>query len=164
VTLGGESAGAINVCWLLASPLARGLFQAAVMESGGCDQIPTTPSLQQQLSQRLATAAGCSLPSSSGNSTAQQQQVSCMRALSAQQVWQSYLSILPNNLTSDFTFTPLLLRPYVDGYIVNEYPSNLLKSGNYNNVPVLLGDDHNEGALWAYGMSSTTVAMRTCLS
>ena len=32
----GESAGATNVCTLVASPLAAGLFTSALMESGGC--------------------------------------------------------------------------------------------------------------------------------
>ncbi|HXP86966.1 MAG TPA: carboxylesterase family protein [Bryobacteraceae bacterium] len=33
VTIFGESAGAGSVCWLMASPLARGLFQRAIAES-----------------------------------------------------------------------------------------------------------------------------------
>jgi len=35
VTLGGESAGGKNVCSLMASPQARGLFQSAIVQSGG---------------------------------------------------------------------------------------------------------------------------------
>jgi para-nitrobenzyl esterase len=35
VTVGGESAGAKNVSTLLATPSARGLFQSAIIESGG---------------------------------------------------------------------------------------------------------------------------------
>lgn len=35
VTIAGESAGAFSVCTLLASPLARGLFHAAIAQSGG---------------------------------------------------------------------------------------------------------------------------------
>jgi para-nitrobenzyl esterase len=35
VTVGGESAGAKSVCALLATPSARGLFQSAIIESGG---------------------------------------------------------------------------------------------------------------------------------
>jgi len=36
VTLFGESSGAEDVCHLLASPLAKGLFQRAILESGVC--------------------------------------------------------------------------------------------------------------------------------
>ncbi len=37
VTIGGQSAGAKNVCALLAMPAARGLFQRAIVESGGAE-------------------------------------------------------------------------------------------------------------------------------
>lgn len=37
VTIGGESAGAFSVCWHLVSPLSAGLFHAAILESGTCN-------------------------------------------------------------------------------------------------------------------------------
>ena len=36
VTIAGESAGGWSVCALMTSPLARGLFSGAIMESGSC--------------------------------------------------------------------------------------------------------------------------------
>ena len=36
VTIDGESAGGWSVCALLTSPLARGLFRGAIMQSGSC--------------------------------------------------------------------------------------------------------------------------------
>ena len=36
VTIFGESAGSISVCYLAATPLAEGLFQKAIGQSGGC--------------------------------------------------------------------------------------------------------------------------------
>jgi para-nitrobenzyl esterase len=42
VTIFGESAGAGSVCHLLVSPLAKGLFQRAIAESGGA-RSPTSP-------------------------------------------------------------------------------------------------------------------------
>lgn len=38
VTIAGESAGAMSVCWHLAAPASRGLFHRAIMESGTCFQ------------------------------------------------------------------------------------------------------------------------------
>ena len=41
VTIAGQSAGAGSVCWLMASPAAKGLFQRAVIQSiGDCVNIP----------------------------------------------------------------------------------------------------------------------------
>lgn len=36
VTIFGESAGSMSVCYLIATPLAKGLFQKAIGQSGGC--------------------------------------------------------------------------------------------------------------------------------
>jgi para-nitrobenzyl esterase len=36
VTVMGQSSGAVDICLLMASPLAKGLFEKAIMESGDC--------------------------------------------------------------------------------------------------------------------------------
>ncbi|HEY1964177.1 MAG TPA: carboxylesterase family protein, partial [Acidobacteriaceae bacterium] len=36
VTIGGQSSGALDVCNLMASPLSRGLFERAILQSGVC--------------------------------------------------------------------------------------------------------------------------------
>jgi len=41
VTIFGESAGGWSVCNMLVSPLARGLFHRAILQSGGCDSTRT---------------------------------------------------------------------------------------------------------------------------
>jgi len=46
VTIGGQSAGAKNVATLLAMPAARGLFQRAVIESGGAQTVATLDQAQ----------------------------------------------------------------------------------------------------------------------
>ena len=45
VTVFGESAGGINVYSLLLSPLARGLFHRAIVQSGGLQEMPLTTAL-----------------------------------------------------------------------------------------------------------------------
>ena len=66
VTIFGESAGAMSVVQMLASPLARGLFQKAIAESGG---MPTLPELKtathglpsgESMGQAVATAVKAS--------------------------------------------------------------------------------------------------------
>jgi para-nitrobenzyl esterase len=60
VTIAGQSAGAGSVCAQLASPGARGLFDAAIIESGGnsCNATRTKEVAQQEGS-TFATALGC---------------------------------------------------------------------------------------------------------
>jgi para-nitrobenzyl esterase len=36
ITVMGQSAGAVDICLLMASPSAQGLFQGAILESGEC--------------------------------------------------------------------------------------------------------------------------------
>ena len=57
VLLFGESAGAVDTCMLVASPLARGLFSRALMESGACGASDTATS--ERVASDFAQAAGC---------------------------------------------------------------------------------------------------------
>ena len=41
VTVMGQSSGAVDICLLMASPMATGLFQGAIMESGDCQSVST---------------------------------------------------------------------------------------------------------------------------
>jgi para-nitrobenzyl esterase len=53
VTIGGQSSGALDVCNLMASPLAAGLFEQAVLESGVC-----VDSVYPRLMQPRSTVSG----------------------------------------------------------------------------------------------------------
>lgn len=60
VTIDGQSAGASAVCGHLTSPGSRGLFAAAMIESGSCGSV--TPAVSEQRGQTLVTVAGCMNP------------------------------------------------------------------------------------------------------
>ena len=140
VTIFGESAGGSSVCDQIASPLAAGLFQKAITESGPCEGVSafSTPSLStaQQSGTAFAAKAGCT-----GSSSAI---VSCMRALSAN----TLLNDTTNNLAGLFSGTGLTFLPDVDGSVLTEPVVNALASGAYNHVPVIEGTNHDEGALF----------------
>ncbi len=38
ITVMGQSAGAVDICLLMASPLSQGLFDRAILESGECQE------------------------------------------------------------------------------------------------------------------------------
>ena len=75
ITIFGESAGAVNVCSLVASPLAKGLFQGAIMQSGGCVVRERVDAETQGL--KVFAAAKCNTEADP---------LACMRALSAEAV------------------------------------------------------------------------------
>lgn len=61
VTLGGQSAGAKNVCTLMAMPAARGLFHRAIVESGGAETA-LTAARAAEMAEQFVTAAGVARP------------------------------------------------------------------------------------------------------
>ena len=139
VTIFGESAGGWSVCLHLASPLSAGLFQHAILESGGCD---TTRTMDQGFADGddFAAKLGCSGPDA----------VSCLRSKSADQV---VAAMKPRKeSTGDY----LLLKnwdhiwsPHEDGWFLKEMPIKSLQSGNYNKVPFMVGSNLNEDKLFA---------------
>ena len=139
VTIFGESAGGWSVCLHLASPLSAGLFQHAILESGGCD---TTRTMDQGFSDGndFAAKLGCSGPDA----------VSCLRSKSADQV----VGAMKTRKESTGDFLSLknwnhIWAPHEDGWFLKETPIKSLQSGNYNKVPFMVGSNRNEAKLFA---------------
>lgn len=79
VTIFGESVGGASVCVLIASPLARGLFQRAISESGG--GFPAREDLANTLTQSEVERLGARFATALGAPSAAE-----LRALSAEKV------------------------------------------------------------------------------
>lgn len=89
VTIMGESAGAISVSLLTYSPLARGLFRQAIMESGNVYAAGALNGLNgryAETSMRLAIALNCSTVDNWINSKNFEAIVSCLRQKSTDQL------------------------------------------------------------------------------
>src|SRR4051812_15983551 len=127
VLLFGESAGAQDTCTLLTSPLAKGLFAAALMESGGC--VATPAAAASSFADTLAQKAGCT----AGDVAA------CLRALDAATVEQ----LIPESAdvagagVGDY-------QPSIDGYVIPDNPQTRLAAGQHNHVPFVVGSNANE--------------------
>ncbi len=133
VTIVGESAGAWSVCALLTSPLIRGDFHGAIMESGSC------PSLSQAQAQTaglaFAKAAGCPDASTAG---------ACLRALPEAKLLDASSSYQP-----EFAYGgPDLPVPVAQA----------VATGHYTRVPLLIGDNHDEGRTFTQGFTGLTRA------
>jgi para-nitrobenzyl esterase len=126
VTVAGQSAGSIAVHDLIASPLAAGLFERAIAESGLPDTVPT-PSLA------VAEKAGEAFARRKGAPT-----LAALRALP------------PGKLT---TTAPALkgplLVPIVDGKLLPGPPEALVAAGKCAHVPVLGGIDADEATAFS---------------
>lgn len=124
VTVFGESAGGMSMHMLLQSPLARGLFHGAIIESGGGrDRALPMPSLAVGAKAGDAFAPGASAAE--------------LRAIPADQVTGN-LSMLTMGQTG-------YSGPMVDGKTVLGQSIDGIAAGIYANVPVIVGANSADG-------------------
>lgn len=129
ITIFGESAGGWSVCNLLASPLAKGLFHKAIIQSGACN---STMSVEEgyDFGKDFAAKAGCAGPDVA----------ECMRSKSADEIFANGSgSSIGEGVGSMFRFIPK-----EDGYALRDTPIKELQSGSYNNVPLMVGSNRDE--------------------
>lgn len=137
VTVGGQSAGSISVHDLIASPLAKGLFKGAIMESGGSTVGPMGIRIVLK-SLPEAEADGETYMRAQGAATLEQ-----LRATP----WQKLAS----------TEQHLRFAPIVDGYLLPRPVAIILAAGKQNDVVSLTGINTGElqGLVGPQGMPTT---------
>ena len=129
VTIFGESAGGIAVSMLCASPLAKGLFQGAISESGGSFGPPRTTTYPGENMKRLPDAerdGQAYLDSAKVSSIAE------LRKIAAEK--------LPATRGMGMAW------PIIDGYVIVDDQYKLYMSGRFNDTPILVGYNSDEGA------------------
>jgi para-nitrobenzyl esterase len=127
VTVMGESAGGMSVHALLTSPLSQGLFQKAVIQSGGEPDARGTRADATQAGLRFARAQGVADDDA--------QALAKLRALPAEAV----LGDL-NLTTLDRHYGPTgtYVFPVADGKVVADMAA-AYREGKYNRVPLMVG-------------------------
>lgn len=128
VTIFGESAGGIAVSMLCASPLAKGLFHGAISQSGGSfgPPRPTTYPGENLRTLSQAEAAGKEYATKAG-------------ASSLAELRQMHADSLPSGWGVGSAW------PIIDGYVIPDDQYKLYESGRYNDVPILVGYNSDEG-------------------
>jgi para-nitrobenzyl esterase len=143
VTIFGESAGGLNVTSLIASPLAKGLFHKAIIESGGYSINSTLRDTAAQPERQSAEEFGLKFAEKLGCTGSNAWD--CLRSKSAEQILNNFpgeASVL-NRLEGGTVY-----GPNIDGYVFPDTISNLVRKGQHNNVPVMLGTNKNEGTIF----------------
>ena len=137
VTIFGESAGGANVLSLLASPLAKGLFHRAVVQSGGAS---TASIAEAHAGDPLDGPEG-----STGSDTVVAALGDSPRSRSAEEILRAY----PGDKAIGMFNMPTLIR---DGVVLPEAESkDLFARGEYNQVPIVLGTNRDEIKLFIFG-------------
>ncbi len=119
VTIAGQSAGSMSVNCLVASPVAKGLFNKAIAESGASFANPQ-PTLQQ------AEESGMKTMQTLGASSLAE-----MRAISAEQILKKAQSGMRG--------------PITDGYVLPKSVAQIFAAREQNDVTLLTGWNEDEG-------------------
>lgn len=131
VTLAGESAGGSAVCAQLASPGSRGLYRAAIIQSGAFGDCAGT-ARGKAVDRGLAFAAklGCADPATAAG---------CLRAKPAKAI-----------LDAQNGTGPDVWNYTVGGRTLPLQPADAFASGRASHVPVMNGANSKEGLVFAY--------------
>ena len=132
VTIFGESAGGMSVGVLVASPLARGLFHRAIIESG----TGTGPVTQRR---GTAEAVGLRLATQLGIDGINAEAAARLRAIDAKSILAASLRLAGNPGSPSFW-------PNVDGKVLAHSVDSTLALGLANEVPVIVGSNADEPA------------------
>jgi len=139
VTIYGESAGGVSVCAHLASPLSRGLFQRAIVQSGSCantlqalDRTVGTLEPAYVQGERVAARAGC---------PAGPARLDCLRAKSAQEL------VVAGQGTVGFGREGEGYGFKLDGHAFDRAPGIALADGSAAPVPLVIGTNEDEATV-----------------
>lgn len=140
VTIFGESAGGASVHALLASPMARGLFHKAIVQSGGArdGEITARPLDKDNFDPNYLVSGetiGLNFGRKVGIAGSDDAALAKMRALSAEAVLAA--GDQPSWNTENLTYA----GPVIDGKVLTETAESAYKGGRQAKVPLLVGSN-----------------------
>ncbi|XP_031348985.1 esterase B1-like isoform X2 [Photinus pyralis] len=140
VTIFGESAGGASVHLLILSPLAKGLFHKAIMQSGVATAgwsrgQATLPILKNVLSVQAT----------------EKQYLEILQQMSFDDIIQLQMKI-PNALQPSFfrPFGPVIENVPSNTAFLTKEPLEIMRAGTYNQVPIIMGYTSREGMVVNY--------------
>jgi len=145
----GESAGAMSVCFHLASEDSFGLYQSALIESGTCDSIDFFIQYDNAVSwgADYATGFGCDRSKFSSASA----YLSCLRSAPVEAILFAE--------ASGSGFRPRFFPEFVWGPVIDnspsgltDYPTYLVQNGDWAKVPTVAGFNRDEGTIFLFSI------------
>jgi carboxylesterase type B len=137
VTVFGESAGAVSIALLMTSPLAKGLFERAILQSAVVLPLAELPAAQQ---------SGAALGTD----------IETLRRMSAEQLLAHNNDFFPK--AGPGLMSMSFPSPIVDGYVLPTQPRTVFQTGGAHNVPMIVGSNADEGRMFSDENRRLTVA------
>lgn len=133
VMIFGESAGGVNVGNLLTTPLVKGLFQRACIQSA-------SPVIGNY---KISENKGVAYVDSFIQTGTPVEKITYMRNLPADSLFHFATTPLKAGIVQ------MNWQPVVDNVIFHDYPKGVFESGNFNKVPLIIGSNAEEMSLSA---------------
>ena len=145
VTIFGEGGGGQKVLWLLASPLAKGLFQRAILESGTSRNYVATQTLTEN-NTKIDTEWEAYNVSNRFVDRLGARTVAQMRA----KTWQQIVDAMPAPPvgTEKIPVKDDRMHPAIDAWSLTDHPVNILDEAIGSDVPVRGGGDADENTMF----------------
>ena len=132
ITLFGESSGGLSVLILTSIPLAKGLFNRAIIQSAPIMDTKTTIRSTAKLFQELGIKKG---------------NINELRDLSFRKIIAAQNKIMDRWITES-TNEIMDFRPSIDGKIIPMHPIDAINNGLAKDVDILIGHNKDEIKLW----------------
>lgn len=160
VTIFGESAGGANIMSLVTSPMAEGLFHRAIVESGGIsttsieagmnyvdDVIAGEANSSREIINKILVRDGAAADRASAKAMQESMSDAQVRDLLYQQDAAEFLKLYNPTAARNYPAP----KKFTDGTVyVAQDPLEQLSSGNYNQVPIMLGTNRDERRIYLY--------------
>ncbi|KJZ72761.1 hypothetical protein HIM_07836 [Hirsutella minnesotensis 3608] len=155
VTIWGESAGGTSVYHQMllhggnATYKGKSLFRGAIINSGSAIPVqPVDSSKGQSIFNRVAQQAGCNH---------EYDPLACLRKLPYEKFLHAASSV-PSLFSYNSLALPYLPRP--DGQVVLDSPEKMTEQGKIHPVPLIIGDQEDEGTLFSIFQRNVSSATR----
>ncbi|XP_054283348.1 uncharacterized protein LOC129000409 [Macrosteles quadrilineatus] len=141
VTIFGISAGGASVHYHLLSPLSKGLFHKAIMQSGFAQNLWAFQPSPKTVALKLAKMLGCT-------SEDPQEVLRFLQSVPSDDIIiaQSTICAEKENIKSGCSVFSPCVEIKGKNKFLSDTPNKIMRSGEYNKVPTMLGVCQNEGS------------------
>lgn len=141
VTVMGQSAGAVDICLLMASLSAQGLFQGAILESGEC-QDTLNEDIRAPISYNFIDTTGEASGQRLARDVGVPSGVDSLRALR---------QVPANEILKAWKNDPgLHFDAIVDGWVIPKQPAQIFAEGKQMHIPTLVGSNADEATVFGH--------------